>query len=123
MSMKDRPDIETLDDALAYINELEADLEDQATEVWPLVIALDSSIQLGKKGEEISEITIREPVLRDLRGIDTVTVQGVSQVKMADVIQIASKLTGMQIALLHKLPMRPAARLMKVARGFLTDCL
>jgi len=87
------------------------------------VIALDSSIQLGKKGEEISEITIREPVLRDLRGIDTVTVQGVSQVKMADVIQIASKLTGMQIALLHKLPMRPAARLMKVARGFLTDCL
>ena len=90
---------------------------------WPLVIELSEPIQLGEKGTPITSISVREPVLGDLAGVESIAVQGISQVKMDDVIAIAGRLTGLAPTLIKKIPGEAAQRLLKVSRDFLVGCL
>lgn len=118
--MSERPEIESLEDALTYIDELESRLGDEPVgQIWPLEIRLDAPIQLGKKGEPISIITMREPRIGDIAGIAL----GSDGIKMDDLILIASRTTDLPRPLIRKVPGKHAGKLLGACRGFFTDCL
>lgn len=123
-------EFETLDDALEHIEHLGqrlAELEkphNPAT--WPLIIQLDPPISVGKKGEPVSEIRVRQPTLGDLWGIPV----NPDLWTFTHILKVAQKITKVgdgqkciEMSMLKKLPPEQGSLITTAVRVFFLTCL
>lgn len=116
-------EIETLEDALERIGQLEAELSELQTASdpgqWPKTIKLDPPVPWGKNRPAVESIEIRQPTMGDLRGIPLIPTEW----SFDHVISVAVKLTKQPSAFLQKLPAEQARILTRTVRVFFMKCL
>jgi len=81
-------------------------------------IKLNTPVQFGS--ETISELTLREPTARDMRGINiSFTGDGGGSIRMGDMLDLAAKLAGQPPSVIDSLSPTDAMEVMGIVGGFM----